>query len=136
MVTKAHICPNCSKFYCLDCIIRQLAVEETCLNCNKFLEVSMLVNCQKLCSELSETLEKVSMKRVETNRNSHQKLSLYCSKHRLEKTYYCKTCEKPLCSDCSVLTENVKRELFSTADMNLSSCPSFEIAMRRGSTKK
>jgi hypothetical protein len=50
MVSKAHICPNCSKFYCLDCIIRQLAVEESCLNCNKFLEVSMLVNCQKLCS--------------------------------------------------------------------------------------
>lgn len=71
----------------------------------------MLVNCQKLCSELRETLEKVSKKQAETNKNTHQKLSLYCSKHRLEKTYYCKTCEKPLCSDCSVLTDSVRKRV-------------------------
>lgn len=83
MVQKAHICPNCSKFYCLDCIIRQLAVEESCLNCNKFLEVSMLVNCQKLCSELSETLGKISANKADVVRSSHQKSQLYCAKHKL-----------------------------------------------------
>lgn len=27
LVQQAHICPNCSKFYCLECIHRQLAIE-------------------------------------------------------------------------------------------------------------
>jgi len=27
LVQQAHICPNCSKFYCLECINRQLAIE-------------------------------------------------------------------------------------------------------------
>lgn len=56
IVQQAHICPNCSKFYCLNCIHQQLAIEEKCLNCNRFLDPQMLTNCQQLCSELTETL--------------------------------------------------------------------------------
>lgn len=125
MVRKAHICPNCSKFYCLQCIIKQLALEESCLNCNRYLEVSMLVNCQTLCSQLSDTLERVANRAnsQQNSKNTHTKHSLYCSKHNLEKAYYCKTCDKPLCSDCSVLTENVRMISYSIEAINSLSCP-------------
>ena len=130
LVTQAHICPNCSKFYCLPCIRRQLALEEKCLHCSKQLSPAALSNCEDLCCDLRETLEKVKLRASESARAPQDKSPYYCYVHKLEKTYYCQTCERPLCSDCSVLTEVVKLGPFSTADMISSSSPSSKATTR------
>ena len=83
LVNEAHICPNCSKFYCLGCINRQLRIEEKCINCNCFLNVEMLSNCQKLCSDLTETLEKVKQRGLQSSKMNIDKSPYYCYRHKL-----------------------------------------------------
>ena len=75
----------------------------------------MLSNCQKLCADLTLTLEKAKQKGNKSNRMMNDKSPYYCYRHKLEKTYYCQTCDRPLCSDCSVLTDTVLILKLSTA---------------------
>lgn len=54
----AHICPNCSKFYCEFCIKDWLANGDGCCpNCKWQISASSLVNCNKLSQDLSSALE-------------------------------------------------------------------------------
>ena len=78
----------------------------------------MLSNCQKLGADLAETLEKVKQRGNKSSRTAVDKSPYYCYLHKLEKTYYCKTCDSPLCSDCSVLTDTVHLSICSTAVIN------------------
>ena len=132
LVEHAHICPNCSKFYCYGCISEQLRIEESCLNCTQPLQPSMLVNCQQLCNELKQTLQMARLHGEASPRP--EKSELYCATHQLNKTYYCRTCHTPLCSDCSVLTHHVSPLRLSIVVMTSSNWPSSGTTMISGST--
>ena len=45
-VKNAHLCPNCSKLCCFQCINRWLVEKSHCPHCRHRLQLSDLVNCR------------------------------------------------------------------------------------------
>lgn len=54
----AHICPNCSKFFCEECIKSWMdSGNQHCPHCKNHINSTTVVNCNKLSQDLSNALE-------------------------------------------------------------------------------
>ena len=98
-IIEPCMCPFCQKLFCEKCINKFLIEKNSCPNCNNPLKMNNLIHVSFMNSNY---LGKVS------TQNKKEKSDI-CSKHDLNKLYYCVNCKLPLCSDCYML-ENTHKE--------------------------
>ena len=76
-------CPHCGKLYCQKCL--NIYKEPHCANCrHRVLKHQYLRN-----RFAEETIEELLLKKYYN-----------CPDHRLDKCFFCETCEKAACPDC------------------------------------
>jgi len=111
-VKNPQMCPSCSKLCCNPCIKKWLTEQKSqCPHCRCPLRTSQLVNC-RFVSEISsvmnnqeipllfKAIEQLHMKRGDEEET--------CNLHHAKLSYYCKTCETPICADCAMFGTDVR----------------------------
>eukprot|EP01017_Pseudomicrothorax_dubius_P013644 TRINITY_DN1608_c0_g1_i16.p1 TRINITY_DN1608_c0_g1~~TRINITY_DN1608_c0_g1_i16.p1 ORF type:complete len:523 (-),score=83.52 TRINITY_DN1608_c0_g1_i16:1073-2641(-) len=103
-LNNPHMCPHCSKLCCGPCIRKWLTEQKAqCPHCRTSLRVSQLVNC-RFVSEISNVLESIPLKKEDEGD--------LCPEHQSKLSYFCSTCEVPVCSDCAMFGQKHKSHEF------------------------
>ncbi|XP_053658914.1 E3 ubiquitin-protein ligase TRIM37-like [Anopheles marshallii] len=117
-----HLCPQCSKLYCYDCIGEWLdsGISKSCPNCKIVLQLDQLVkvrwfdDIQKLQQKLrtlsaSDTEDALLMKQaINTESGTDNEL---CAMHGKIVNFYCSTCKQCICEVCATnVTEGRHRD--------------------------
>eukprot|EP01006_Ploeotia_vitrea_P039649 TRINITY_DN66365_c10_g1_i1.p1 TRINITY_DN66365_c10_g1~~TRINITY_DN66365_c10_g1_i1.p1 ORF type:complete len:781 (+),score=420.06 TRINITY_DN66365_c10_g1_i1:105-2345(+) len=99
-VREARMCPSCSKICCRRCITKWLTESKSqCPYCRAHLTVSSLIKF-RLMDDLHEELSK-----LRKSKSMKMRLQERCETHRAPLYYFCKTCERAICSDCAMFTK-------------------------------
>uniref|UniRef100_A0A182WSB0 RING-type domain-containing protein n=1 Tax=Anopheles quadriannulatus TaxID=34691 RepID=A0A182WSB0_ANOQN len=104
-----HLCPQCSKLYCYDCIGEWLdsGSSQSCPNCKTFLQLDQLVkvrwfdDIQKLQRSLRALTCGSEERDGKPGEESIVPASDLCPKHRKRVNFYCSTCEQCVCEVCA-----------------------------------
>jgi len=103
-VKNPQMCPSCSKLCCNPCIKKWLTEQKSqCPNCRCPLRTSQLVNC-RFVSEIATAIDQ-----LHTKRGDEEEI---CHLHHAKLSYYCKTCETPICADCAMFGTDHKNHEF------------------------
>jgi len=103
-VKNPQMCPSCSKLSCNNCIRKWLTEQKSqCPHCRCHLRASQLVNC-RFVSEIATAIDQIQTKKADEEE--------VCSQHHAKLSYYCKTCETPICADCAMFGAEHKNHEF------------------------
>lgn len=108
-IQNAVMCPNCSKLACSSCLRKWL--EETraqCPHCRATLRPNQTVNC-RFIADIMHTLQS-----QENQASARRKEK--CPQHGTQLSYFCKTCKRPICSDCAMFGDQHKNHKFEKLD--------------------
>uniref|UniRef100_A0A182M8X1 RING-type domain-containing protein n=1 Tax=Anopheles culicifacies TaxID=139723 RepID=A0A182M8X1_9DIPT len=114
-----HLCPQCSKLYCYDCIGEWLdsGISQSCPNCKITLQIDQLVkvrwfdDIQKLQHNLrtlstSDTEDTQLLKQTSTGTDTE-----LCPMHGKLVNFYCSSCKQCICEVCATdVTEGRHRD--------------------------
>mmetsp|Transcript_8697 Transcript_8697/g.12858 ORF Transcript_8697/g.12858 Transcript_8697/m.12858 type:complete len:684 (+) Transcript_8697:31-2082(+) len=108
-VKNPHECPKCSQMACLSCYKEWIYRNKKCPTCRVELGEHQLKKCRRVeqlleqieidWGNLQESTENKDNKKVKKEKSSHEKGDI-CAEHQLKMIYFCKACNKTLCSDC------------------------------------
>ncbi|KAK2956395.1 hypothetical protein BLNAU_8618 [Blattamonas nauphoetae] len=130
MMTKC-----CTRICCTNCIQTWLRKNKTCPICRKKIDRKDLLDMAGFCSSLLVNIEENSTK-------AHPAIEL-CPIHTSNRLdYYCKECNKPVCSDCVILDSDHKSHaIISVSDVRASCIASLQetltsLQRRKGDLEK
>uniref|UniRef100_A0A182JVH3 RING-type domain-containing protein n=1 Tax=Anopheles christyi TaxID=43041 RepID=A0A182JVH3_9DIPT len=104
-----HLCPQCSKLYCYDCIGEWLDAgsSQSCPNCKITLQLDQLVKVRWFddIQKLQQNLRTLTCGTEGEDRDGSGKENELCPKHRKLVNFYCSTCKECVCEVCATDVE-------------------------------
>lgn len=130
-LTSPTLCPKCSKLCCEACIKKWLRErKEECPHCRAHIDQTHLVPCRFL-DDIQEHIKKMSDL-------SSEQVDL-CPEHNTRMTYYCHTCQTPICSDCGMFGDKHREHQFEKLEaiyeQRIDGLQSYLLALRKRMAK-
>ena len=88
ILNQVMMCPQCSALFCSECHKKLPKTQYNLLQCS---------NCRQNSKDFARNrpIEQLIAGQILKDRDR-------CQKHRMEKVYFCKTCNEPSCSSCMI----------------------------------
>ncbi|KAK2963193.1 hypothetical protein BLNAU_1726 [Blattamonas nauphoetae] len=91
----------CTKLACLNCIRKWIVDNHFCPHCRKRITQAELVDVRRFVDGIAEEIAPIMETKLKINAN--------CPSHPQQPlNYFCDTCNKPICSDCAILSTEHK----------------------------
>ena len=101
------MCPSCSKFCCNLCFKKWLTEHKSeCPYCRDHLRVTQLIPLRFL-NEMAYAVENI----IDNKKQSDD--TDICPDHKIKMSYFCITCQKSICSDCAMFSDEHKTHEFA-----------------------